>query len=85
MPIPIAMDADTTQVSDQLKRLAQSVKNIHKGGGHNPPKANLGGIAGHLKNVADTLDAGNAAGSVSADQYRTMADSFQAIADELRP
>ena len=86
MPVPLApgQPDPAEELRKALKRLLDAVNNIRRGG-EIPPPPDLQQIADNTLKVAQALEAGNKAGSVSAAQYSAMGDAFQAIANELRP
>jgi hypothetical protein len=83
VPIPIAVDPDREGLADEFERLAGLVRTVASDPNAPAPLISLGVIHGHVKNAADTLQAGIDAGGVSPDQIAGIGDEFASIATEL--
>jgi hypothetical protein len=89
MPVPIAIGPDLTKLVNALQHLARSVGHIktHAGAGGAAmgpgSMVPIGTIADHFETIASTLDAGNAAGTVSDVQLGTIKNELQAIVNSL--
>ena len=89
MPVPIAVGPDLNALVSSLVHLAHSVGHIKTahgvaGAAMGPgSEVAVGTIAGHFDAIANTIDAGNAAGTVDAGQLAAIKADLQAIVDLL--
>ncbi len=83
----LVRDANATAVARELRRLAkllESLKGAKPAAGYEASAhPELKQIAVRLKRIGDTLEAGKKAGRTTPAQIRTMARSFEGIAEAL--